>query len=236
METASGYACPGCAVPMRRQSFARRPDGQVTLDLCFECHAIWFDEFESSQLTPGATIELFRLIHERGTPAARPVSDTAGCPVCHRRLALTHDIQRSNRFVYHRCPQRHGRFTTFFHFLREKQFIRSLTNVEIDKLKATVQQVRCSGCGAPVHVERDAACGYCHAPLAILDAGAVQRTLDELTERERSRPAPDPAGAIDAILAGRHADGRRARHERGGSGEGMDLVREVLAFLSMEVR
>jgi len=231
-----GYDCPGCGAPMRRQRFARRPEGEVVLDICFDCQALWFDPFESSQLTPGATIELFRLVHERGAAVAKPIAEGAACPVCRGRLKLTHDMQRNNRFVYHMCLMRHGRFTTFFQFLREKHFVRSLTNAEIRRLSATVKQVRCSGCGAPVNVERDAACGYCHAPLAILDADAVQRTLDELSEKERNRPAPDPAAAIDAILAGRQYDRKLARLERGGFDDSVDLVREVLGFLAMEVR
>jgi len=221
---------------MRRQRFARRPEGEVVLDICFDCQAIWFDQFESSQLTPGATIELFRRVHERGAPVAKPIRENAACPLCRGRLKLTHDMQGNNRFVYHACPLRHGRFTTFFQFLREKHFVRSLTNVEIQRLKATVKQVRCSSCGAPVNVERDAVCGHCRAPLAILDADAVQRTLDELSEKERNRPVPDPVAAIDAILAGRQYDRKLARLERGGFDDGVDLVREVLGFLAMDVR
>jgi len=231
----SSYGCPGCGAAMRRQLFARRPEGEVTLDLCFECQALWFDYFESSQLSPGATIELFRLIHEHGATPARPLPDVAGCPVCHKRLLLTHDVQRGNRFVYHRCPERHGRFTTFFQFLREKHFVRSLSPAEVQRLRATLTQVRCSSCGAPVDIERDAACGYCHAPLAILDAEAVQRTLDELSAKEKSRPAPDPAAAIEAILAGKRTERRLARIERGTVDEGVDLVREVLGLLTIEL-
>jgi len=235
MGTATGYACPGCAAPMRRQLFARRPEGDVALDTCFDCQAIWFDDFESSQLTPGATIELFRLINERGAHVAKPVPESAACPRCRGRLILTHDLQRTNRFVYYRCPQRHGRFTSFFQFLREKHFVRSLTPVEVRKLRASFKQVRCSSCGGAVNVERDAACSYCRAPLAILDADAVQRTLDELSEKERSRPAPDPAAAIDAILAGRRTEHRLSRLESGRMDEGVDLVREVLGFLTRQL-
>ena len=57
---------------MRREAFARKPVGTLDLDLCFGCRAIWFDAHESTQLTPGAVIALFRMIHEQGAPAARP--------------------------------------------------------------------------------------------------------------------------------------------------------------------
>ena len=235
MERKDGYDCPGCGAAMRRQMFARRPEGEVALDICFECQAIWFDHFESSQLTPGATIELFRAINETPSTPPSPVRDAAACPVCHRHLLLTHDMQRSNRFVYHRCPERHGRFTTFFQFLREKEFVRSLSAAEVQRLRATVKQVRCSSCGAPIDIERDAACGYCRAPLAILDADAVQRTLDELASRQRAKPVPDAGAAIDAILAGRRTQRRLDRQEAGYSDGAVDLVREVLGLLTIEL-
>jgi hypothetical protein len=220
---------------MRRQVFARRPEGEVALDICFECQAIWFDQFESSQLTPGATIELFRAINEKPPKPAPPVSGAAACPICHKYLLLTHDMQRSNRFVYHRCPERHGRFTTFFQFLREKEFVRSLSPAEVQRLRATVTQVRCSSCGAPIDIERDAACGYCHAPLAILDADAVQRTLDELMSKERVKRVPDAGAALDAMLAGKRTQRRLEHYEAGYSDGTVDLVREVLGLLTIEL-
>ena len=199
---------------MRRQPFARKPTGTLDLDLCFDCRSIWFDFYESTQLTAGSVIELFRLIHERGAASAQPVGENARCPTCRSKLAFTHDILRTNRFVYYRCVEGHGRLITFFHFLREKQFVRSLSPAEIDRLRATVQQVRCSSCGAPVDVERDAACSFCHTPLAILDADAVSRALKELHEADRpTTPTPLPMAQIDAVLEGRRIERRLAQFE-----------------------
>ena len=82
----SGYDCPGCRAPMRRQMFARRPEGEVALDICFGCQAIWFDAFESSQLTPGATIELFRAINERPATPAPPITDAAAVQTLRRAV------------------------------------------------------------------------------------------------------------------------------------------------------
>src|SRR5262249_30232221 len=147
--------------------FPRKPIGTLDLDICFTCRAIWFDQFESAQLTPGAIIELFRVINEPRDGPPRPLSDASRCPVCARTLVFTHDFERTNRITYYRCPSGHGRFTTFFTSLREKNFVRSLSPAEIDRLKASVKQVRCSSCGAPIDVERDAACHYCGAPIAI---------------------------------------------------------------------
>lgn len=196
---------------MDKRRFGRQVHGEVILDLCWDCHAIWFDHFESTQLVPGAVIELFRLIHEHRARAARPLADRMACPHCKAALVLTHDLQRTNRLTYHRCPQRHGRLTSFFQFLREKQFIRSLSPAEIEGLRATVRQVRCSGCGAIVNLERDSACGYCRSPISVLDAAAVEKTLADLTAAERKRTSADPVqiGAAFASLMASHRSAPR---------------------------
>jgi hypothetical protein len=159
-------------------------------------------------------IELFRLIHEHRDKAARPLADSMRCPVCPARLVLTQDLQKTNRISYHRCPEGHGRLTTFFQFLREKQFVRSLSPLEIDRLKATVKQVRCSGCGAPIDVARDAACSFCRSPLSILDPAAVEKALAGLSDADRRRTAPDKA-AIESAFDSLIATHRRPRPESG---------------------
>jgi hypothetical protein len=176
----------------------------VALDVCWECHAIWFDQYESAQLAPGAVIELFRLIHEHRAMPSRPLGDAMSCPHCRAKLVLTHDLQRTNRLTYYRCPNAEGRLTSFFQFLREKQFIRSLSQPEIERLKATISQVRCSGCGAPVDVSRDTACSFCRSPLSILDPGAVEKALAALSTADRARTNPcasEMGAAFDSLLA-----------------------------------
>jgi Zn-finger nucleic acid-binding protein len=44
--------------------FLRRLDGEVTLDPCFVCRGIWFEEYESDQLASAGVLELFRLLHQ----------------------------------------------------------------------------------------------------------------------------------------------------------------------------
>jgi hypothetical protein len=199
---------------MDKKRFGRQPHGEVILDVCWDCHGIWFDQYESTTLAPGSVIELFRLINEHRDRTARPLADAMACPQCRAKLAFTQDLQRTNRIVYHRCPGGHGRFTTFLQFLREKQFVRSLSPLEIDSLKATVKQVRCSGCGAPVDVARDAACGFCRSPLSILDAAAVEKALAGLNDAERRRTTPGKASieaAFDSLIATHRAQKREPR-------------------------
>ena len=218
---------------MPRQTFDRKLVGTLELDLCFDCQAIWFDAYESAQLTPGAVIELFRTIEAQRCRAARPLPEVLRCVACRGRLTLTHDIERTNRIVYYRCAEGHGRFTTFLEFLREKDFVRSVTPVEIERLRATVAQVRCSSCGAPVDIARDAECRYCHAPISVLDVDAVRKTLDQLGAEERRRCTPDLAAAIDGLLAGKRAARRIDAAARGVPlQEPVDLVHEALSLLT----
>jgi hypothetical protein len=188
--------------------------GELNLDICWDCRVLWFDPFESTSLAPKSVIELFRLIHEHRDRPARPLADSMRCPVCAARLVLTQDLQKTNRISYHRCPEGHGRLTSFIQFLREKQFVRTLSPVEIESLKATVKQVRCSGCGAPVDLGKDPACGYCRSPVSILDSQAVQKALAGLSEADRRRARPDPheiSAAFDALIAS---------HRKGAGGDG----------------
>jgi Zn-finger nucleic acid-binding protein len=238
-------ACPSCAAPMQRRAFERKPLGTLDLDLCFACHGIWFDRYESAQLTPGAVIDLFREIHAHEDQPPRALGERQACPVGHGPLALTHDIQRTNRIVYYRCATCQGRFTTFFQFLREKNFVRSLTLAEVAQLRATVKQVRCSSCGAPIDLQRDAACGYCKAPISILDGDAVKRALAELASAEHNRQHVSPTAGVDGMLAGQRVERKLARMESRPSGaeawvvaantsDLVDLVADALSFLMSE--
>ena len=223
---------------MQRRTFARKALGNVDLDLCFPCHAIWFDPYESTALTPGAVIALFREIQSHPGQPPRPLADRCRCPKCRKVLVLAHDMQRANRMTYYRCADGHGRLSTFVQFLREKSFVRSLNAAEIDQLRVHVAQVRCSSCGGPVNVERDAQCGYCRAPIAILDADAVKRTLAELDAAERKRTQVDPQAAIDGLLAGKRSERRLAAIEsRAGAAAwpfAIDLVSDALDLLFSE--
>ena len=75
---------------MERRAFSKKPDGGIELDLCFACHAIWFDQYESAQLTPGAVLDLFAQIHTHHGQPPRPLGEALRCPSCKERLRLTY--------------------------------------------------------------------------------------------------------------------------------------------------
>lgn len=174
---------------------------RIAIDVCGPCQGIWFDVGESLQLSPGGTLALFRIIHEHRAAARHPLATHLVCPRCGTRLKVTHDRQRSTRFQYHACPAGHGRFITFYHFLRARNFVRALTPGEVADLRRRVRQVACASCGAPVDLERHAACSYCRAPIAMLDPDQVEKTLRELADADARRRTVDPALPLKLLMA-----------------------------------
>lgn len=191
--------CPACREPMGDKVFPRLPLGEVAVDLCFGCQAIWFDQFESLQLAPTGVLTLFRMIHERRDDPRQPWPATLDCPRCGDQLMQGFDLSKNGRFSYHRCLQGHGRFTPFSSFMIEKGFVRQLNGAEIAELAKKVQIVRCSGCGAPVDIRQDTVCSHCHAPIAILDPQAVKEALAKY-ERPTLQTGQIPAAAVADLL------------------------------------
>jgi hypothetical protein len=217
-------ACPSCRQTMAKQRFAKTLGGEVILDLCFSCQGIWFDGFESVQVTPGGIIALFELIHARRDEPRTPLRDRLACPRCTDTLLHGLDIAKGGRFNYHRCLQGHGRFTPFAQFMIEKGFVRQLTATEIGTLAARVATVRCSGCGAPVDIRNQSACGHCRAPIAILDPAAVEQALAGYRQAEVRRTAPpDPDLMAEAILM-REKERSRRRREARADGDVTDIA------------
>ena len=185
---------------MQAAAFRTHLDTPLEVDICWPCHLIWFDSLESVSMSPQSVIDLFTQIHAHRNDPRRLVSLSGACPVCRDKLVQSFDVSRGGRFQYHRCPNGHGRLITFVQFLREKQFIRTLSHAERRALSVRVKQIRCSSCGAGVDIEHDTACTHCGAPVAVLDEQAVATALAALETRRKSRiveanprPAYEPA-------------------------------------------
>ena len=230
----SAIACPGCRQSMRPVDLDRQLGGVVTVDVCDRCKALWFDAFESVQLSPAGTLQLFRAIHDTAAAASGPLPQLLACPRCDTPLDLTHDLMRATRFTYYRCRHGHGRFTPFVQFLREKNFIRQVSPADLDKLKKLVRIIRCSSCGAPVDLATQTACAYCRAPITVLDPEAVARTLRELDAAAAQRAAISaPDIAATSIVAGALFEQAMAREQaRDDRVNGIDLVGVGLSLLA----
>ena len=172
---------------MASERLEGRYGAHVDIDVCWACAVFWFDGAESLALAPRAVLELFGSIHDHRTQARNPLRDTVACPRCRATLVRTGDMQRNTPFSYWRCPQEHGRLTTFFDFLREKNFVRPLAPQELATLRENVQTLTCSSCGGPIDLTHDSACPYCRAPIAMLDAHQVDAVLAELKQADARR-------------------------------------------------
>jgi uncharacterized protein YbaR (Trm112 family) len=165
----------------------------IEVDLCEPCQALWFDGRENLQLTPGATLTLFRAIGEHVRKPSPQDADLVKCPHCKGRLRRTQDMQRATRFEYFRCPNGHGRLITFFEFLKEKDFIRPLSPQQIAELRKNVQIVNCSNCGGPIDLAKGAACAHCGSPLSMLDMQQAERLVAQLRAADSGAKTIDPA-------------------------------------------
>ena len=178
---------------MQPQPLAAHMGREIEVELCRPCQSVWFDARENLQLTPGATLTMFRIIGENVSRPSLEDRDIAKCPRCHAQLRRTKDMQRNTRFEYFRCPNHHGRLTTFFDFLKEKDFIRPLTPQQIAELRKNVQIVNCSNCGAPIDLARRSDCAHCGSPLSMIDMHQAERVIAQLREAERTDKPIDPA-------------------------------------------
>jgi hypothetical protein len=184
---------------MERRRFDAHYGRAVDLDLCHGCGLIWFDSRESIALTPGAVLRLFAALDEH-RDRRHPLSHEAmHCPRCRRVLQPTVDRQRATLFSYWRCPDDEGRLTTFFDFLREKNFVRPLSPERLAELRGYAQTVNCSACGAAVDLARESACAHCGAPLSMLDPDQVQAVVRELRQAEARRTTVDPTFAARLV-------------------------------------
>lgn len=226
--------CPRCKKDMR----AYRVDGQlgrdVDVDVCLACQSIWFDTREQLQLTPGATLTLFRVIGENVKRPSWQDRDLAYCPRCHAQLRRTQDIQRNTRFEYFRCPNDHGRLTSFFDFLKEKDFVKPLLPQQIAELRQYGRTVNCSNCGGPVDLAANAQCTHCGSPLTVLDLAQAERLIDDLKQQadRASRPI-DPGLPLALARARQQAESAFPAGERASwqHDESRDLVGDGLRAL-----
>lgn len=218
----------------------RTLDGQlgraIEIDRCDACHVFWFDGRESLQLSPRATLTLLRSIGEAAGQPRTPLAAVLKCPRCASQLRLTHDRQRNVAFQYYRCPHDHGRLTTDFDFLREKNVVRPLSAGQLAELRRNIQFVNCSNCGAPVDLATQSACAHCASPLSIVDLQQAGAVIAQLRSADRSGAPVDPLLPLRLAEARREVDRAfadlRQAPARDAAGVGADLLSAGLGALA----
>lgn len=183
--------CPGCGAPMIEHTLDGQYGRSIAIDHCEACNGLWLDGMESHQLSPGATLKLFRQLAAAPERSAA-LQERKPCPRCGVRLKAELDKQRSTAFEVFRCRRGHGRYMTALAFMRAKNFVRDLTPAEVHALRQHVQMVKCVGCGAAVDITRESSCGYCRQAIVMLDPDQLRRTVSALEAAETRRHQSDP--------------------------------------------
>jgi hypothetical protein len=198
--------CPNCSGAMTAQALDAQPTLRPVETLsCASCNLFWFDNTSSIQLSPKAVLGLFEAIGKASTTARTPLASNFSCPRCRSALAFTHDLQRTTRFTFWRCPLDRGQLITFNQFLREKNFIRAPSPAELERLRATVKQIACSQCGAPIDLEKDNACPHCGAAVALIDPDGVAKALHDLAAGV-TQTSPADSAKTSSVLSDAQID------------------------------
>lgn len=175
--------------------------GEVEIDFCFACHGLWFDEMENLKLAPQAIATMFKEMHRHHDAPRTPLAARLRCVECHSGLVQGFDLVKSGRYITHRCPSRHGRFSSFSSFMIEKGFVRQLTRPEIADIAKKVGSIHCSACGAPVDLRKEDACSHCRSALSLLDPQAVEKALQTYAHAPARPSWGSPSDVADAVVA-----------------------------------
>lgn len=221
--------CPACASETTPLTLDAHYGRTVAIDVCHGCNHVWFDDREELTLTPGGVLRLFEDMGQAAQAPRAPVSARKPCPRCGTGLMRTHDRVKNTSYEFFRCSRGHGRLMSFTAFLRAKHFVRDLTEAEVQTLRVDARVIKCVNCGAATDVRVASACEYCRAPIAILDADQVKKTLAELQSREQ-RASFDPAWPLRVEQARRQTEAAFEAIRRGhGASPELDLVETGLA-------
>src|SRR3954467_4999530 len=123
--------CPNCGADMKEMSVEGRLGTPISFLTCVTCQSFWFEMFHTLQLSPASTLQMMKFIGDHSSPTKMQMASELRCPECRAKLVFTHDMQRTTKFSYWRCPMEHGRFISFMDFLREKDFIHPLSPQQI---------------------------------------------------------------------------------------------------------
>jgi len=219
--------CPHCAQPMTAMSLEAHLSVPVGVDMCSACQVFWFDKYESLKLSPASTLKLMKWIGEHTGAASLQLPNTLQCPRCSTPLRPTHDIQRTTRFSYWRCPGEHGRLIRFLEFLKEKNFIRPMSASQVEELRKNVGSVNCTNCGAPIDLSSSSACTHCGSAISMLDMNQAQQTIELLQKASVPRPM-DPALPLELARVKREVELLYGPDEP----ERTDTLQEVFASVS----
>lgn len=218
---------------MTALSLAGQYGRTLAIDLCHGCNHVWFDGHEDLHLAPGGVLAVFEEMGRAAQRARTTVAARKPCPRCQAGLLRTRDRIRDTPYEYFRCTRGHGRFMGFAAFLRARHFVRDLSADEVRQLRVDARVIKCVNCGAATDIAADSVCQYCRAPIAVLDAEQLAKTLADLDAAERTKGPVDPSWPMRAALVRQQTEAAFADLRRGrGASPQLDLIEAGLAIVS----
>ncbi|MBV8604132.1 MAG: hypothetical protein JO224_05545 [Pelomonas sp.] len=180
-------ACPQCAAPMDGFALEGHYGQPVPTDLCGHCNLLWFDAFESVNLSGLGWVQLLRRMQIATATPTEPLRPALDCPRCASALKLVHNQSRAGRFGELECPRCRGNLASFALLLARCGLVRPLSKRDLDTLALEGREASCLNCGAGLARERcatpdasEARCPWCTSPLLAID---MPRFVDVLLRR-----------------------------------------------------
>jgi len=193
--TEVALACGNCREPMQRLTLSGHYGRSVDIDLCGQCHLVWFDLTETARLSGPALLDLIGAMASAQSLPHRTLRPDAGCARCGATLKTVHNRSRWGQSLHLECRAGHGGYQTFSQFLQEKGLLRPMSRIDRARLLERQGRIDCVNCGADVGKD-DEQCRYCGSVPSLLDVARLARALD-----------PEGVIAVQAV----HHDA--ARHE-----------------------
>jgi Transcription factor zinc-finger len=185
---ARALTCTHCKGELQPITLEGHYGQQHEIDLCPNCHLVWFDEFESVRLSGLGWIGLLRQMHSvMGGPPPGALRLPLACVRCSAALKPVHMLTRFGHSAAHECPRKHGHFQTFSLLLAERGLVRPLSARDRRTLQTESSPLTCLNCGAPVPAGHSESCDHCTSPLVVFD---LQRLMASVMVRH-GLPLPE---------------------------------------------
>lgn len=202
----AAIACGNCHEPMQRLMLPGHYGRSVEVDLCSQCHLVWFDMTETARLSGAALLDLIgAMAGTQGLPH-RTLAPKAGCARCGAALKTVHNRSRWGTSLHLECRAGHGAYQSFAQFLQEKGLLRAMSRLDRARLIEMQGRIDCVNCGAAVGRDEET-CSYCGSVPSLLDVARLARALDpegalepQAVHRDAARQQALQCGACGAAL------------------------------------
>jgi hypothetical protein len=167
--------CTSCQQPLRLIVLEGHYTHKVEVDVCLQCHLVWFDALESVRLSGLGWVQLIRQMI--ASPALNaPLAPRLGCVRCQSPLKAVRNLTRFGRTAAQECPQGHGQYQGYSLLLAERGLVRPIYPHDRQALREQGRALCCLNCGAQVASDAHS-CSYCESPLVMVDVPRLTAAL-----------------------------------------------------------